>query len=333
MQRSTFIDFARGFSILTIVIFHFLQWHTLPLPFSHMIKFGGAGIHLFFFASGFGLACSSYTTFGSFLKRRFQKVLTPYYIAVTFIFLINLVFRVYDDGLPEYISHLLLYKMFVPEYEGSLGWQLWFISTIIQFYLLFPLLLRLLNSGRYKAILAVSLVISLGYGMALSYSPYAQERVFTGFFLQFLWEFMLGMVVARKRLLDKLIHQPLYYYILAAAGGTLMTYLLAVRGGTIGVNLNDIFSFVAYSSIVVLLYRKGKALHKFIFWITGFSFSLYLMHMLVLDVLLLSFQDFCNSIYFIPLSLTITLLFSYYYDLLVNKLIQREWAPMAVQRV
>lgn len=34
-------------------------------------------------------------------------------------------------------SHIFLYKMFVSDYEMSFGGQLWFISTIIQFYIVF----------------------------------------------------------------------------------------------------------------------------------------------------------------------------------------------------
>ena len=39
----------------------------------------------------------------------------------------------------------LLFKMFVPELESSMGGQMWFVSTIIQFYLAWPLIVKLFN--------------------------------------------------------------------------------------------------------------------------------------------------------------------------------------------
>src|SRR5476651_2161527 len=124
MQKSEFIDYARGFSILSIVVYHISQGLILPTPLRYMFSFGGAGVHLFFFASGFGLALSRYTTYIDFLKRRLNKVLGPYYITVTLIFLINLLTKVYPFGFDAYLSHIFLYKMFIPKYEESFGAQL-----------------------------------------------------------------------------------------------------------------------------------------------------------------------------------------------------------------
>jgi peptidoglycan/LPS O-acetylase OafA/YrhL len=92
--------------------------------------------------------------------------------------------------------------------------------------------------------------------------------------------------------------------------------LLAIKGGSIGKNLNDVFSFTAYTSVIILLYKLGerhaKQLNKFIFWIGGFSFTLYLFHMLIWDAAKI------NNIYYVPLILCITLVICYYYELAFN---------------
>lgn len=41
------------------------------------------------------------------------------------------------------LGSVFLYKMFVPSLEGAFGVQMWFVSTIIQFYLFWPLIVRL----------------------------------------------------------------------------------------------------------------------------------------------------------------------------------------------
>ena len=55
------------------------------------------------------------------------------------------------DVLMPLFGNLLLFKMFVPELESSMGGQMWFISTIIQFYLAWPLAVRLINLNFLRA--------------------------------------------------------------------------------------------------------------------------------------------------------------------------------------
>lgn len=46
------------------------------------------------------------------------------------------------------LGNLFLFKMFVPELESSMGGQMWFISTIIQFYIAWPLIVKLIKLNR-----------------------------------------------------------------------------------------------------------------------------------------------------------------------------------------
>lgn len=143
MQRDIFINFARGFSILTIVLYHYLGLIPLPNLVAKAATLGGSGVHIFLFVSGYGLSLSAYKGWWIFIKRKFIKVLLPYYIGISLIFIINLYFHIYKEGIDELLSHLFLYKMFFNGYTRSFGGQFWFISTIIQLYLAFPLLLWL----------------------------------------------------------------------------------------------------------------------------------------------------------------------------------------------
>ena len=40
---------------------------------------------------------------------------------------------------------MFLFKMFVPSLECAFGGQMWFVSTIIQFYLFYPLIVKMLE--------------------------------------------------------------------------------------------------------------------------------------------------------------------------------------------
>ena len=81
-MRLHIIDYLKGYSIFTIVVFYLLQRYELPVLFEKAINFGGAGVHVFILCSGFGLCYSLINkplTFSEFLKRRFLKYtyLTP----------------------------------------------------------------------------------------------------------------------------------------------------------------------------------------------------------------------------------------------------------------
>ncbi|MBA4853083.1 acyltransferase [Emticicia sp. BO119] len=323
MKKYEYIDYARGFSIFTIVIYDFLFTYPLPTYLNYAKSFGAAGIHLFFFVSGFGLTLSKYTDYQTFIKRRLIKVLVPYYITITLIFLINLVTKVYGIDFLAFLGHILLFKMFNSDYTTSYGAQFWFISTIVQFYLIFPLLLWILKSEKYKLFILLTVVISVGYSLFLSFVIPEGGDAYKRFFFQYLWEFALGMVVARTGKLDKLISAPIIYFFIIAIISMAATAILAIKGGDIGKNLNDIFAFFAYTSLTIILFRIMPLINKFFLWISKFSFSLYLTHMILWDYIEAKF----NSSFFTPLTLSalliITLIYSYYYDILLNKITAR----------
>ena len=111
MKRIELVDYLRGVSIFPIVLMHLCQGYTSG-ALGKALSFGGAGVHVFIFCSGFGLYLSYLKRpvgYGDFLKRRFGKVWIPYTIAV----LLWGVWFLLKDGvfpLKEVASHLFLYK-------------------------------------------------------------------------------------------------------------------------------------------------------------------------------------------------------------------------------
>ena len=282
--RNAYISFAKAFSIITIVIYHF----TMDMPFSpgilKVLSLGGGGVHLFIFASGFGLALSRYTDFKTYLSRRFSKVYLPYLIAITLIFVLNIFLHIYKDDYKSYLAHVFLYKMFFDKYVGTFGYQLWFISTILQFYLVFPLLSLWVNKHPWKTVLSISIVISLVYAVTIAMLGYGESRVVGSFFLQYLWEFVLGMVIARQGLMEKIMSCKLYIFLLVSIiSYTIMAGLVFILG-PIGKNVNDIFSFLGYLSMSVFIYKivvHVKSIYKTILAVEPFSYSLFLTHYFV----------------------------------------------------
>lgn len=289
MKRIELLDFIRGFSIFTIVLMHLCQSYTNGI-FNKAFAFGGAGVHVFILCSGLGLYLSYLRkplNYKDFLLKRFTKVYVPYIIAV----LLWGVWFMYKNGafpMKEIMSHLLLYKMFSVELDTSLCYPYWFISTIIQLYLVWPLIVHLI---RCKGGYFYSFIISLLWSTLVGVLGYEEIRPWGSFFLQYLWEFCLGMWIAEnymytnrgkngKDLLNISYYQ--WWWLLGGAiGGMGISAFMAWNGGILKL-YNDIPSLVGYLSILLIIYKLGIGLiNSFFVWANSFSYELYLVHSLV----------------------------------------------------
>ncbi len=149
VKKLDIVDFLRGYSIFTIVIMHLIQSYQIPSWLGKVTSFGGAGVHVFILCSGFGLYLSYLNkplSYKDFLHRRFGRVYWP----MAFVCIATACWMIFQgkEVFMPLLGNLLLFKMFVPELESSMGGQMWFISTIIQFYLAWPLIVKLININR-----------------------------------------------------------------------------------------------------------------------------------------------------------------------------------------
>lgn len=334
-KRVEFIDFAKGFAILSIVIFHYLQPYASGL-WAKAIMVGGAGVHLFFILSGFGLGLSSTNNinFFSFLKKRFTKLLTPYFLAILLIILTNYVVPIYvENTLYAIGGHFLLYKMFDENIIGSYGYHFWFVSTIIQLYIFYPLIINIKNKLSSKYFLIGSLAVSIIYWITISLLELSEKRIFNSFFLQYLWEFSLGIVIAEKYIdgKDRFFTKNIYILALTSILGLLLMSIMALKGGSVGKMFNDLPASIGYSCLAATCYLILSNLEKvrtFVSNIGKVSYELYLLHMLIfilLNKVLLNFTakkpDIFTAIFLIlPISLVSVKFYAYLVNFIVNKI-------------
>lgn len=309
--RIEFLDFAKGFAILTIVLYHYLSTSATRLM-SEAIMLGGTGAHMFIILSGFGLTLysSSYSPL-QFYKRRFYKILLPYYFFVTLLFGINQFYTFFPNSdLYAYLGHIFAYKMFDNSIIGSYGSHLWFISVIIQFYLAFPFLIRLKTRFDDKYFVILTILVSILYSICIIFFGVAHLRAFNSFFLQYLWEFCIAMVLADHYRNNgyQFWDQKISTLFLMIVPGIGLMGLLAVYGGTVGRALNDIPAATGYTALVALTYaltKKTKLIVKLFTFIGSISYELYLTHVFVAMVIskTLFHQIFTNLPYVKILSL------------------------------
>ena len=280
------IDYFKGFSILTIVLMHLMQNYITILPqfIKSASSIGGSGVHLFLLCSGFGLYYSylkKKINFEEFIKRRFAKIYVPY-IVIVFVSSLFPFMYWYSDRTVALLSHVFLFKMFVPKYEASFGGQLWYMSTIIQFYFAFIPLCKIKNQIGLKRFLILSFGISILWWFWVAVLGLENERIWNSFFLQYLWEFSLGMCIA-----DYLYHGfdiviKTKYLIPVSILGLVITAIAVFEGGVFRV-FNDVTSLVGYSGIALIVYMMHylEPVKNIIIKISTFSYEWYLVHILV----------------------------------------------------
>ncbi len=324
MKRLAYIEFARGYAILSIVCFHVLQRLELPPLFQQGIVFGGTGVHLFFLLSGFGLCLGKPVSTGEFFKKRFSKVWLPYVLALTVSLGLAVSTGIFADRWPAWLAGAALYQMFFEQYIASFGGHFWFISAIFQFYIAFPFLLFLKNKLGAGRFFWLCLALSIGWWLAVFFLQKGGERVWNSFFLQFLWEFALGMVLsdggrtsASGSTNQPEIHRPetvfssasqsripnpqlpnpfwaapsFWVYLPVGILFTGLMVLMILKLGPVGKIFNDVPALIGYASLSIFLFRFSEKwappVERFFRWVGGFSYSLYLVHVIVLELFLL----------------------------------------------
>lgn len=208
IQKATmdkWIGYSKGFSILAIVLFHLISIYcnTLPPLIRKASVVGGFGIFVFFLCSGYGLYYSRLSkpcSAGEYLKKRVKKVYLPYIIIILVTACIPFTYMG-TNHIAAVCSHVFLYKMFFEEFIQSFGVQMWYVSTIFQFYFLFPLLCRIKARIGGKMLLLVSVVLSAVWMLLTGLFSANAPKVWYSCFLTFLWIFVIGMLLAEKYML------------------------------------------------------------------------------------------------------------------------------------
>ncbi|MCC6411239.1 MAG: acyltransferase, partial [Saprospiraceae bacterium] len=293
-ERLEYPDFARAYAILSIALFHALQRLDLPGFWGEAIVFGGSGVHLFFLLSGFGLGLSAGPYFlTTFYRRRFFKIWLPYVLALSLSLLFAATLDWFPDGMQAWLAGVALYQMFVEKYIEAFGGHFWFISTILQFYLIFPLLrffkIKIKNDVVF---LGAALILSITWWCLVYGLGKGELRTWNSFFLQFLWEFALGMVLAERYRNGKSFGAfwqfPVWMYLFAGVFFSALMVWMVHSWGDAGKIFNDIPAMIGYTALSLLVYRMvvilSPPLLRLFLWIGGFSFSIYLVHILVLEL-------------------------------------------------
>lgn len=170
------MDVAKGISILLLVAFHICGqiFHSKPLWFRTLSY---RGVPAFFLASGLGLTYSiinngeiklSLRTWVSWIRRRLVRIF-PLYWLILFITLV-----VYVSGLPllrvvpdssapwaDFVIHVFMLHVYIDRSYFSINVAWWFVGVIFYFYLIFPVLFKLLRRPGVGTVIFVLMIAGI----------------------------------------------------------------------------------------------------------------------------------------------------------------------------
>ena len=132
----------KGFGILTVVFAHFAYMKVTNADFLFPLSIiAGVGVDLFLFMSGYGLTVGMLKKpmpILDFYKRRVIKIFIPFWVALIIIFAADAIFLGIFYPVPYMLQSLLGWFPTAVGF-GDVNSPFWYITWMMMFYILFPL--------------------------------------------------------------------------------------------------------------------------------------------------------------------------------------------------
>lgn len=307
------IFFIRSIACLCVVLVHsftkVVQIHGPSLSNEHELLLMTVrliftfGTPIFIFLSEFLLAYSySNNVPDNFLSKRVKYILLPY-ISMGFIYAILMIHEANGHFIKEgFLAGLGIY--FIRNLLFGFYYHGFFIIVIFQFYFFHIYLHKYLNKWSPKYVLSISLIINLLYlgffnltvPPNIPYGKYLWRGLLWGSFPSWIFYFTLGFYSGKHYnfFVDKINQHKNIIYFLPIIAGALAIYLY-VNGIIIENSSRRVDILLLATSMIFVLYHiatKFKKIPAFFKFISNFSFSIYLLHMLYLYIIAQIFKEF-----------------------------------------
>lgn len=304
------VDQLRAAAAILVVLYHSTQlisarqqlgtgfdpahsWPYSSNPIKTIIFEGHTGVALFMVLSGFIFTVGTLgvdIAYWPFLRNRLLRIY-PLYIAILLI--ATSTFTAAEFNLGDFTRMILPLGSFGGgSYGGAWGAMFWAVAVEVQFYLIFPLLLKLLNRVGPGALVRIIAVMVMLRALAWLLDPDIDMNILTYFTLAGrLDQFLLGMLAAvvfvrYRRLLTG-------WVLLVSIGGVIgalwmfnQLHGMASPGGwrVIWVDLEGaLWACVIASYVSVLEMRKGW-LARGVAAVGERSYSIYLLHFVIVSL-------------------------------------------------
>ena len=256
-----------------------------------------------------------------FVKSRFTKIFIPYLFWSS----VYLLYRSFVEG--SLIPGLSIFSYFL---HGTANFHLYFILTVLQFYVLFPFLSRLKKGPVLIGLFLMSVLINYGW-MKSDGLPLDSEFLNTfinskSFLLNWIAYFMLGMVYAAyyqeiQTLLLKHKRILQLFIIVLAIDLFVSINLDQVYTSTNAANLVYIPFFLISLNYLYHFVKKDVASSTVLTTIGNYSMGIYLIHPLVIRTLgRMEWSSVLTTTNMFVITLSLTLLLSVLFSYLISLL-------------
>ncbi|WP_318489999.1 acyltransferase [Photobacterium leiognathi] len=284
-ERIEYFDILRGIAIFAVVAIHVsgvgLKFDADSFNFNFTILWRNAlnfCVPLFVVISGYFLAnkdLSGKSDYIDFLKKQISKIYFPMLIWSSVWLLINVL--VFQSSFPKELVKLLAFSSSVPYY---------FVALIIQFYLVLPLLQRVVS----KSMLCISIGVSLSMTIFVFYIRYYQNInlpvvVYGGNLFTYIMFFTLGLYMGKNSIAHLSGKALFCVTLICYALSCIESYALIEAFGQVGDSVTAIkpSSFLYSFFFIIFLFRmKGRISSIILSKVGRMSFGIYLTHLFLL---------------------------------------------------
>lgn len=281
-QRIISLDLIRTIAILLVIMQH--AWTGLQLdeplagwgrfPYHALVVMG---VPLFFMLSGALMLDARILPIRQFLGRRFKRLLLPYLLWGTAIYVLSAAMHKYpevcsvSDALRCYIPYLL---------SGSINASYWYLFVLIGLYLLTPFLQRALSAPHARRLIEYALVLWGVWILLRAYYPqFGSVHYYSASGFMYLGFFLAGHYCV-KYLTDERRNR------LVGTVGLLIAYALNVWGLSTGINVSPLHAIAVVSLFLVLKSLPAShGLGAFVCSSGRYTYVIYFVHVPIVSLL------------------------------------------------
>ena len=323
--RFAFVDGLRGLAALSIVIFHAWWYEPDPQPLQEslhrfvelaILRTRG-GVQILLVLSGFVIAYSLRNTWVtprevlSFVGRRVVRLVPAYWVALSFVILVEILCRVPlnlpppftgQPSVPRVLAHLVFLQD-VLDFE-ALSAGLWTVCIEMQFYFVAVLGWGLAQRVLARPVMdqprpATPALLTVFVPLAIASLVYWYRSESTDHWVTyFMWRFFLGMITWWT--LDRTISVAAFKTIVAIAVGQLVYELAFDPRFELQFELPSANAIALATALALYIAGRRDRLHVWLNWrwlqfVSRISYSLYLIHFPVIHLLTTAGWNWCGN--------------------------------------
>lgn len=285
------LESIRGIAACLIVCFH--VWALCEFAgnssiLDRIVSNFDSFVRMFFLLSGFALLCgyeknllNGEVSLRNFYIKRFFKIAPVFYLAMILQLIISYFFQKQVYSIMSVIMSATFLSGFLPANQELIVWASWAIAIEFIFYLIFPLFV-LIVKNKYSLIISfiLSLIITYNYNNLIgSGVPSSHINI-----LRYLSYFFMGgilykgvPIICKIRKVKLKYVVDIIFLIIATILGIVFTKLFS----------RDVGMLIGFSLIIcgAIYGYSGLIENKFTKFLGSISYSTYLLHMIIIQIL------------------------------------------------